>query len=91
MPVHNMLGNFYPGYLTTLQHRKGLQPGKTVRAAAGLLTPATGANPPGERKDRKMGKSRRRLCWDNAVRVLKQLLGLAGELVSLINAIRRIR
>ena len=38
-----------------------------------------------------MGKSRRRLCWDNAVRVLKQLLGIAGELVSVINAIRNVR
>ena len=36
-------------------------------------------------------KSRRQLCWDKTVRVLRQLLGIAGELVSLINAIRRIR
>jgi hypothetical protein len=38
-----------------------------------------------------MEKSRRRLCWDKAVRVLRQLLGIAGELVSLIKAIRSIR
>jgi hypothetical protein len=38
-----------------------------------------------------MKKSRRYLCWDNTVRVLKQVLGIAGELVSLVNAIRNVR
>ena len=38
-----------------------------------------------------MKKSRRYLCWDNTVRVLRQLIGIAGELVSVINAIRNVR
>jgi hypothetical protein len=71
-------------------HRKGPSTRENGPRRGRADYPATGASPRG-RKDQKMGKSRRRLCWDNAVRVLKQLLGIAAELVSVINAIRNVR